>query len=602
MTSHGDAPSPETLRPNDAGNEPQDDGSAKSTEKPSVIERGDMEMSGSEGTESPVIDDGSSQQLPTWRFFTIILCLCVGLFLTLMDMSIISTALYTISVEFDNYDHTIWAALSYILADIGCGVFFTRLADVYGRKMMIMASFFFFTCFSLACGFAQNVEQLILFRTLQGVGGTGLYSLTMVICPEISPPKYLPFVVGSLGAAVAVAGVCGPVLGGVITGTTTWRWIFWLNVPIGCVAMVVLYFAWPTLKNITQTKAPATIKQIDYLGALLMAVGSVCFVFTLQEVGSRKYTWDSAINVSLLVLSCVAWVALFAWEWFISHSDRLSWILPELPWRILTHRPMVMAILTTLMAGYVQFSAVFSIPLRAQLVDLQTPVQAGIRLLPLVSATAVGSLIGGGASAKKNLTFYTMSIATALMMVGTGLLSTMPSDGSQTNAHYGWEVILGLGLGMSVSTATFMTSMEVEFVDHAVAQGTVAQARILGGSFGLVASTIIMNNHMETSLKGAVTDEVLGKLFISPFSILDYGAIPALLFRESYISAFAQDMKLALYMSVVGFVTSLCIWQRHPPTVQERSDLLAKAVKEHRDEVRMAETGLHDVELREREL
>lgn len=118
------------------------------------------------------------------------------------------------------------------------------------------------------------------------------------------------------------------------------------------------------------------------------------------------------------------------------------------------------------MAGYVQFSAVFSIPLRAQLVDLQTPVQAGVRLLPLVSATAVGSLIGGGASAKKNLTFYTMSIATAFMMLGTGLLTTLPSDGTQTNAHYGYEVILGLGLGMSVSTATFMTSLEVEFIDH----------------------------------------------------------------------------------------------------------------------------------------
>ena len=149
-----------------------------------------------------------------------------------------STALYTISVEFSNYNHTIWAALAYILADIGeymlcssrkrtitsnsgCGVCFTRLADVYGRKWMIITSFFFFTCFSLACGLAQTVEQLIIFRTFQGIGGAGLYSLTMVICPEISPPKFLPIVVGSLGASVAVAGVCGPVLGGVITGSVS---------------------------------------------------------------------------------------------------------------------------------------------------------------------------------------------------------------------------------------------------------------------------------------------------------------------------------------------------------------------------------------------
>jgi MFS family permease len=155
--------------------------------------------------------------------------LCLGLFMALMDMSIISTALYTISYDFQNYGLTIWAALSYILADIGCAVFFTRLSDVFGRRQMVLASFFFFTCFSLGCGFARTVEQLILFRALQGVGGTGLYSLCMVVCPEISPPRFLPAVVSLLGFTVAVAGVCGPVLGGVITGTTTWRWIFWLK-------------------------------------------------------------------------------------------------------------------------------------------------------------------------------------------------------------------------------------------------------------------------------------------------------------------------------------------------------------------------------------
>lgn len=94
---------------------------------------------------------------------------------------------------------------------------------------MILAALFFFTCFSLACGLAQTVEQLIIFRAFQGIGGAGLYSLTMVICPEISPPKFLPIVVGALGTSVAVAGVCGPVLGGVITGSTTWRWIFWIK-------------------------------------------------------------------------------------------------------------------------------------------------------------------------------------------------------------------------------------------------------------------------------------------------------------------------------------------------------------------------------------
>jgi MFS family permease len=157
--------------------------------------------------------------------------LCLGLSMALMDMSIISTALHTISSDFQNYGLTIWTALSYILADIGCTVFLTRLSDVFGRRQMVLASFFFFTCFSIGCGFAKTVEQLIVFRELQIISGAGLYPLCMVICSEISPPRFLPAVISLLGFTVAVAGVCGPVLGGVITGTTTWRRRLWGEIP-----------------------------------------------------------------------------------------------------------------------------------------------------------------------------------------------------------------------------------------------------------------------------------------------------------------------------------------------------------------------------------
>jgi hypothetical protein len=121
---------------------------------------------------------------------------------------------------------------------------------------------------------------------------------------------------------------------------------------------------------------------------------------------------------------------------------------------------------STVLIGYVQFTAIFSIPLRAQIVDLNTPVRAGLRLLPLVASTACGSIVGGGSSAKKNMTFYTMSVGVGLVILGSGLLSSLPGDGHQVTAQYGYEVLLGLGLGMTVSTATFMNSLEVDFVDH----------------------------------------------------------------------------------------------------------------------------------------
>ena len=108
--------------------------------------------------------------------------------------------------------------------------------------------------------------------------------------------------------------------------------------------MIVLFLVWPARVNITETAAPSTLKQIDFLGASLMAIGSVCFVYTLHEVGYRKFSWSGAPNVALLTIASAAWIILFAWEWYLSHS-KLSWVLPQLPWRILTHRPMVMAIM-----------------------------------------------------------------------------------------------------------------------------------------------------------------------------------------------------------------------------------------------------------------
>ena len=147
----------------------------------------------------------------------------LGLFMALMDISIISTCLYTISIEFNDYRKTIWAALAYTLADIAFSVFVSRLSDVLGRKAVILISFFIFTCFSLASGLAHTAVQLIIFRTIQGVGGTGLYALTILLSRELPPAKVRPLVVSMTSMCVACAGVCGPVIGGLIVGNTTWR-------------------------------------------------------------------------------------------------------------------------------------------------------------------------------------------------------------------------------------------------------------------------------------------------------------------------------------------------------------------------------------------
>lgn len=163
------------------------------------------------------------------KALTFLCSLCFGLFLSLLDTTIVATALYTIGVDLNSLTSITWIALAYTLSYVGCAVIFARIGDVVGRRNTYMAAFIIFFAFSIGCGFAQSLNQLIACRALQGVGGSGLYSLTFVISPEISPYRMRKYIGILAGMVVAISGVLGPVLGGVITHYTTWRWIFWIK-------------------------------------------------------------------------------------------------------------------------------------------------------------------------------------------------------------------------------------------------------------------------------------------------------------------------------------------------------------------------------------
>jgi MFS family permease len=171
----------------------------------------------------------TTPNIPTWRLILLITSLCLGLFLSLLDTSIVATALYSISTSFSSPHTTTWVALSYTLSYLSFAVPFANLSDVIGRRAAWLLAFTIFFAFSLACGFAKTLWQLVGFRAVQGVGGSGLYSLTMIILPEIVKEEKRKWIGAVVGLVVAVAGVMGPVVGGVITRFTSWRWVFWIK-------------------------------------------------------------------------------------------------------------------------------------------------------------------------------------------------------------------------------------------------------------------------------------------------------------------------------------------------------------------------------------
>ncbi|KAI3055433.1 hypothetical protein CBS147352_2886 [Aspergillus niger] len=505
--------------------------------------------------------------IATWRLVIILLCIAIGLFLSLMDTTIISTMLYTISDEFDGFKTCSWIVLAYTLSYVGCAVFMARLSDVIGRKFLLCMCFVIFLGASMGCAASKNMSQLIGFRAMQGIGGSGLYAMAMIIYPEISPPPLLPAISGIIGVVVALAGISGPLIGGALTSYRTWRWGFWINGPCAFVPLVTLLLVWPNDFHFSKN---VRFRHLDYLGALLILVGSVLFVFILNEAAIRAYAWNSAPVIIVLIISALSWGALVYWQWVILSKPRFKQIQPQLPFRLLSSRVMVAGFVSTILTGFVMLLVIVNIPLRAQIVNLKDAVASGILLLPLMAGTAVGSAIGGAASAKRNNAFWTLNLASIFMVIGSASLSTLTDSVDPAPRQWGLEAILGFGIGLSLSTITFLTTMQVEFQDHAVAQGIVAQLRIFGGSIGIASGFIVFNTNVQHTLAGVLTPEQLDEFYRTPAAIYRLPVRQQLVVRQVYVNTFNTDMRICAGIAAACVLATLCTYQRKPQSIKQR--------------------------------
>jgi MFS family permease len=274
-----------------------------------------------------------------WRLILLLTSLFTGLFLSFLDTTIVAVALPVIASQFNDFSHASWVLTAYLLTYMAFAIIISRFSDLFGKKTVEVASFTVFIAFSLGCGLSQSMTQLIILRALQGIGGSGLYSMMMVIGLNAVQPTRRALIGAGIGVVMVVSGILGPVLSGAITGdrtSDTWRWIFYLNIPVGGAALAALLVAWPidrSEKLFTRNAA----KTIDVLGCILLLAASVLLIFALEEAGAYVYLWDSPVIITCLVISGVAAVAFVAWQQCISaHPD---WTVKLIfPMSMLGHR------------------------------------------------------------------------------------------------------------------------------------------------------------------------------------------------------------------------------------------------------------------------
>lgn len=521
----------------------------------------------------------------------------LGFLFSTIDTCIVSIPLVTISKELDDFVHAPWVILSYLLTYMAFATGLAQLSDIYGRRNLLLFSWLIFVAFSYGCGVARDMTTLIVCRAFQGLGGSGLYSLAQVSIVEIGP-GHKPSLVGAMmGGTLALAFICGPLLGGWITQESTWRWIFNMNIPFGLVVMVALAYCWPrepqSLNMLTSWSAFASI---DFVGGTSLLFASGLLVYAVQQGGSQASAWSDVELVSALSLALLCWVVFFSWEALLAF-ERFPHIRPIFPVRLASNRVYMAALTTTLLTGFSFVPLTVIIPERFQMVHGDQPLTAGVNLLPMLGACAVGSFLSGVICSKRNFTSYILMVAASLQLIGLGLMSTLENPDADVRASYGFQSVFGLGTGLVFSAATIIAAVQSAMHnDLAIANGAMAQVRVLGGCIGISVCTVVFNANFNAVLSHLLSPQQLEELHRSPTAAVQWPDNIREAVRDVYSTAYSDELKIMLYVAALMPVAAALTFERIPMPVHKAAAVAKERFEKNRGDSDIEMTSLREVQ------
>jgi EmrB/QacA subfamily drug resistance transporter len=392
----------------------------------------------------------------------------LGMLLAALDQSIVATALPAIAGELSGLEHLSWIVAGYLLTSTASTPIYGKLSDLYGRRVMFEIAIALFVAASLLCGLAQNMPELIAARVLQGLGGGGLISMAQAIIADVISPRERGRYQAYLSGMWATASVGGPVLGGFFVDYLTWRWVFWINLPLGIAAFLLCRRA---LAGLARRRIR---RRIDYLGAALLTA-AIADLLLIATWGGTAFAWTSP---TLLALYSAAPPLVVA---FILQELRAS--EPILPARLFVNPVITVANLVSFMVSMGMFGAIVLLPVFLQLVIGVGAGHSGILLVPLMGGTVVGTFTSGQLMRRTGRYKRYPLLGLAMSTLAFALLATMDAaTGSATAMVY--MGLLGIGIGMSMPVMLVAVQNAAELRDIGVATATVAFSRSLGGSFG----------------------------------------------------------------------------------------------------------------------
>jgi EmrB/QacA subfamily drug resistance transporter len=409
--------------------------------------------------------------------------LMLGMFLAMLDNLIVGTALPTIVGELGGIAHLSWVVTAYALATAASTPIWGKLGDLYGRKGMFMSAIVIFLIGSMLSGLAHTMGQLIAFRAVQGLGAGGLMVGAFAIIGDLVPPRERGRYQALIGGMMPVAFVGGPLLGGLLTDHYSWRWAFYVNVPIGAVALLVTGLG-------MRLHTPHIKAKIDYLGALLLTVGIVSLTLVASWGGS-EYPWGSAQIISLAVVSVVSLVAF-------GFAETRA-VEPILPPRLFRNRNFTVAQILSFLVGAAMFGAVNFLPQYMQDVQGASATASGLLLLPMMFGMLIVMLAIGQLILRNGRYRAYPIIGGAVLAVGMLLLLMLKVD-TTTVVSSSLTLVVGLGMGFIMQNTTLITQNSVELRDMGAASGSVTLFRTIGGSLGIALLGSIFTSRLKDEL------------------------------------------------------------------------------------------------------
>ncbi|KAI9351882.1 major facilitator superfamily domain-containing protein [Pilaira anomala] len=498
--------------------------------------------------ENVIVAAAAEEEKPKKKtnIFVVFSGLQLALFLAALDSTIVAPALPRIGSDFNQMTVVSWVATSYILTFDVFQPLFAKFSDIFGRKLILMIGIVIFLFGSLLCGVATSMIMLIISRAIAGIGGAGIFSMVFIIISDLVPLEQRGSYQGVVNSVFALSSVCGPLIGGSFTDYVTWRWNFYINLPIGAIAMILLFvfLRMPVPKGNLKQK----LKRIDYAGAGIVLVFATLFLLAMN-FGGQLYPWKSAAVIVPLVLTVLLICLLVYVETKVEE--------PLMPPRLFKNVSVASVLATNWFFGMTFFVMIYYLPIYFQVVRGDSAMWSGIRLIPMEMMIAVFSTASGIFISKKGIFKPLLPMGMGFLTICIGLLSLFDRDTSFSKI-YGFTVVGGIGMGLMFSSAIIALQACAEPKDIAVVTGLGNFTRILGGALGVAIASAILNSSLAKELPKHVPADIVQNVLDSS-EYVRHGCPPE--YFEIVLTSYLDALRLIWYIIVamcgVGFLCSL---------------------------------------------